>query len=90
MEKIEKNVVKLEITVEAEKFSEAMKKAYVKNAKKFNVPGFRKGKAPMSIIKRQYGEGVFYEDAINICCDDTYPEALKEHNIKPVDYLTNK
>ena len=40
----------------------------------------------MSIIKRQYGEGVFYEDAINICCDDTYPEALKEHNIKPVDY----
>ncbi|PRR79095.1 Trigger factor [Clostridium liquoris] len=86
MEKIEKNVVKLEITVEAEKFSEAMKKAYVKNAKKFNVPGFRKGKAPMSIIKRQYGEGVFYEDAINICCDDTYPEALKEHNIKPVDY----
>lgn len=86
MEKIEKNVIKLEITVEAEKFNEAMKKAYAKNAKKFNVPGFRKGKAPMSIIKRQYGEGVFYEDAINICCDETYPEALKEYSIRPVDY----
>lgn len=86
MEKIEKNVVKLEITVEAEKFVEAMKKSYAKNAKKFNIPGFRKGKAPMNIIKRHYGEGVFYEDAINICCDDTYPEALKEYDIKPVDY----
>ncbi|WP_315121414.1 trigger factor [uncultured Clostridium sp.] len=86
MEKIEKNIVKLEITVESEKFNEAMKKAYAKNAKSFNIPGFRKGKAPMNIIKRQYGEGVFYEDAINICCDDTYPEALKEHDIKPVDY----
>lgn len=86
MEKIESNVVKLEITVEAEKFTEAMKKAFSKNAKKFNIPGFRKGKAPMNIIKKYYGEGVFYEDAINFCCDDTYPEVLKENNIKPVDY----
>ena len=86
MEKTEKNIVKLEITVESEKFNEAMKKAYAKSAKNFNIPGFRKGKAPMNIIKRQYGEGVFYEEAINICCDSTYPEALKEHNIKPVDY----
>jgi len=86
MEKIENNVVKLEITVEVEKFTEAMKKAFAKNAKKFNIPGFRKGKAPMNIIKKHYGEGVFYEDAINFCCDDTYPEVLKENNIKPVDY----
>lgn len=86
MEKIENNIVKLEITVEAEKFNEAMKKAYVKNAKKFNIPGFRKGKAPMNIIKKYYGEGVFYEDAINFCCDDTYPVAVKENNLKPVDY----
>jgi len=86
MEKIENNVVKLEITVEAEKFNQAMKKAYAKNAKQFNIPGFRKGKAPMNIIKKHYGEGVFYEDAINFCCDDTYPEILKEHNINPVDY----
>lgn len=86
MEKIENNVVKLEVTVESKKFNEAMKKSYAKNVKKFNVPGFRKGKAPMSIIKRYYGETVFYEDAINICCDDTYPKALKEKEIKPVDY----
>ena len=86
MEKIENNIVKLEITVEAEKFNEAIKKSYAKNAKKFNIPGFRKGKAPMNIIKKHYGEGVFYEDAINFCCDDTYPDALKENNINPVDY----
>lgn len=86
MEKIENNVVKLEITVECAKFNEAMKKAFAKNAKKFNIPGFRKGKAPMNIIKKYYGEGVFYEDAINFCCDDTYPGVLKEKNIKPVDY----
>ena len=86
IEKKEKNIVKLEIRVEAEKFNEALRKSYFKNAKKFNIPGFRKGKAPMSIIKRYYGEGVFYEDAINFCCDDTYPKAIKENDIKVVDY----
>lgn len=86
VEKIEKNVVKLEITVEADKFSEALKKSYAKNAKKFNIPGFRKGKAPIHIIKQYYGEGVLYEDAINFACEDTYPEVIKENNIKPVDY----
>lgn len=86
MEKIEKNVVKLEITVEADKFNEAMKKSYKKNVKRFNVPGFRKGKAPMNIIEKYYGEGVLYEDAINFCCDETYPEALTQNDIKPVDY----
>ncbi|WP_446897637.1 trigger factor [Clostridium sp. LBM24168] len=86
MEKVENNVVKLEITVESKKFNEAVKKAFAKNAKKFNIPGFRKGKAPMNIIKKYYGEGVFYEDAVNFCCDDTYPKAIKENNIKPVDY----
>jgi trigger factor len=88
VEKIEQNVVKLEITVEVEKFNEALKKAYAKSAKKFNIPGFRKGKAPINIIKKYYGEGVFFEDAINICCDDTYPVVIKENNIRPVDYPT--
>lgn len=86
MEKVENNVVKFEITVEAEKFNEAVEKAYKKNKAKYNIPGFRKGKAPLSIIKQYYGEGVFYEDAVNFCCDDTYPLALEENNIKPVDY----
>ncbi|MFT5871772.1 MAG: trigger factor [Clostridium sp.] len=86
MEKLEKNIIKLEITVEAKRFDVALKKSSVKNSKTINIPGFRKGKAPMSIIKKMYGEGVFFEDAINFCCDDTYPEALKEHDISPLDY----
>lgn len=86
IERVENNVVKLEITVEKEKFNEAIKKAYKKNVKRFNVPGFRKGKAPMNIITRYYGEGVFYEDAINTCCEEAYPKAVEEHNLQPVDY----
>lgn len=86
MEKLEKNIIKLEITVEAKRFSESLKKSSVKNSKTINMPGFRKGKAPMSMIKKMYGEGVFFEDAINFCCDDTYPEALKEYDISPLDY----
>ncbi|SHK16010.1 trigger factor [Hathewaya proteolytica DSM 3090] len=86
VEKKEHNIIELEITVEAEKFNEGIKSAYKKNVKKFNIPGFRQGKAPMHIIKKFYGEGVFFEDAINFCCDETYPVALKENNIKPVDY----
>ncbi|BAQ14883.1 putative trigger factor [Clostridium botulinum] len=86
VENIEKNVVKLEITVDSEKFNEAVKKSFKKNAKRFNVPGFRKGKAPLNIIKKYYGEGVLFEDAINFCCEDTYPKAIEENNIKPVDY----
>ena len=86
MEKLEKNIIKLEVTVEAKRFNESLKKSSTKNSKTINIPGFRKGKAPMSIIKKMYGEGVFFEDAINFCCDDTYPEALKEHDINPLDY----
>ncbi|MHC1720588.1 MAG: trigger factor [Clostridiaceae bacterium] len=86
VEKIETNVYKLEITVEAEKFNEAMNKSYKKNVNKFNIPGFRKGKAPMNIIKKFYGEAALFDDAIDICCDETYPVALAENDIKPVDY----
>ncbi|MFD3156249.1 trigger factor [Haloimpatiens sp. FM7330] len=86
VEKIETNVVKLEIAVEAKEFDAALKKSYSKNVKRFNVPGFRKGKAPMAIIKKYYGEGVLYEDAINFCCEDTYPKAVEENDIKPIDY----
>lgn len=86
VEKLDNNVVKLEITVEAKQFAEGMKKAYFKNVKNFNIPGFRKGKAPMNVIKKFYGEGVFFEDAINFCCDATYPKAIEENGINPVDY----
>jgi len=86
MDKIGTNVIKLEISVEANKFNEAIKKSYFKNSNKYNIPGFRKGKAPMSIIKKYYGSQVFYEDAINFCYEDTYSEAIKQMDIKPVDY----
>lgn len=86
MEKVETNVVKLEVVVDAAKFNEALKKSYNKNSKRFNVPGFRKGKAPMNIIKKYYGVEALYEDAINFCCDDTYPKALDDNKITPVDY----
>ena len=78
------NEVKLEITVEAEKFENAMKKVYFQNAKYFNIPGFRKGKAPMNIVEKYYGPEIFYEDAFNDVATENYDEALKENNIEVV------
>ena len=69
MEKISTNVVKFEVKVSAEKFSEALTKAYKKNVKHFNVPGFRKGKVPMNVVKKYYGVESLYEDAINFAID---------------------
>ncbi len=86
MNKIENNVVELEIKVESKKFDEALKKAYKKNVNKFNIQGFRKGKVPMNIVKKFYGVEVLFDDAINFCIDEVYPTALSENNIKPVDY----
>lgn len=88
VEKKDKNIVELEIEVEAAKFEEAVQKSYLKNSKKFTVPGFRKGKAPRSIIERYYGKEVFYEDAINIVCADAYDKAIEENDIFPVDRPT--
>lgn len=85
VEKKDKNIVELEIEVEAAKFEEAVQKSYEKNCKKFAVPGFRKGKAPRNIIERYYGKEVFYEDAINIVCADAYDKAIEENDIYPVD-----
>ena len=79
-----KNEVKLTFNVEAEKFEEAMKKVYAKTAKYFNIPGFRKGKAPMQLVERQYGSAIFYEDAFNELVPDIYDEAIKENKIEAV------
>ncbi len=79
-----KNEVKLSFTVEAEKFEEAMKKVYTKTAKYFNIPGFRKGKAPMQLVERQYGSEIFYEDAFNELAPEVYDAAIKENNIEAV------
>ncbi len=78
------NEVKLEITVEAEKFDEAIKKVYFKSAKYFNIPGFRKGKAPMQIVEKYYGKEIFYEDAFNEVAQDALEEAVKENKLEVV------
>lgn len=78
------NEVKLEITVEAEKFNEAIKKVYFKSAKYFNIPGFRKGKAPIQIVEKYYGKEIFYEDAFNEVAEEALEEAVKEHNLEVV------
>ncbi|MGG7159537.1 trigger factor [Clostridium baratii] len=86
MEKIEANVVKFEVRVEAEKFTAALNKAYNKNKKNFNIPGFRKGKVPMAMVKKHYGVEVLFEDAINTVVSETYPTLIEENKLKPIDY----
>ena len=86
MEKIDVNVVKFEVKVEADKFKEALTRAYKKNVKKFNVPGFRKGKVPMSVVKKYYGVEVLLEDAVNFAIERSYANVLKENNVRPVDF----
>ena len=86
MEKIEANVVKIEVKVEAAKFDEALKKAYNKNKARFNVQGFRKGKVPMAVVKKFYGVEALYDDAVNFAIEETYPTVLEENDIRPVDY----
>ncbi len=85
IENIEKSVVKLEIEVDGEKFEQGMQKSFLKNAGRFNIPGFRKGKAPRKMVERYYGEQVLYEDAINIICPEAYDEAVEQNSLKPVD-----
>ncbi len=85
LEKVENNIATLEISVSPEKLEEGMMKAYIKNVKRFNIPGFRKGKAPRTLIEKYYGEGIFYEDAINAVCPEAYEEAIEEHKLEPVD-----
>ena len=86
MEKIDVNVVKFEVKVEADKFKEALTRAYKKNVKKFNVPGFRKGEVPMNVVKKYYGVEVLLEDAVNFAIEGSYANVLKENNVRPVDF----
>ena len=79
-----KNEVKLSFTIEAAKFDEAMKKVYVKTAKYFTIPGFRKGKAPMQMVEKHYGSEIFYEDTFNELVPEIYDAAIKENNIAAV------
>jgi len=81
---IEKNLHELKIGIDAETFSAAVSRVYKKQVKNITVPGFRKGKAPRSIIEKMYGKGVFYEDAINDLIPQVYTEALKESGLDVV------
>ena len=71
LEKLEGNKAKLELNVSADKFEEGIAKAYQKLKGKFNIPGFRKGKAPRKMVENFYGPQVFYEDAL----DEIIPQA---------------
>lgn len=77
--------VSFKITVENDKFKEAVNKAYNKTKGKYNIPGFRKGKAPKVVIETQYGKGIFYNDAIDMLFKEVYPQAIKELNLDVID-----
>ena len=79
-----KNEVKLEFTIEAKIFDEGIKKVFDKNAKYFNIPGFRKGKAPMNIVEKYYGDEIFYEDAFNEVVPKIYDDAIKSEKLDVV------
>lgn len=85
VEKTDKNnEVKLSFTIEASKFEEAIQKVYVKSAKYFNIPGFRKGKAPYKIVEKQYGAQIFYEDAFNEVAGEVYEAEIKAAGLEVV------
>ncbi len=83
--KIETNRYQLEIAIDGEQFREAIKQAYRKEGKKINVPGFRKGKAPLHIIETYYGSEVFFEDALNLLYADAVEAAINESGLKVID-----
>lgn len=81
VEKLEKNMAKLTVEVPAEEFDKALTAAYNKNKGRFNIPGFRKGKAPQAMIEKMYGASILYEDAVNEALDATYGDAAEESGL---------
>lgn len=84
-EKIDKNLVSIEVEVEAEKVARALDQAFKKVVMKVNVPGFRKGKVPRGMFESRFGVESLYQDAIDIMLPDAYTQAIKENNLEPVD-----
>ncbi len=81
----EKNDVKFTMEFTAEEFEQAQIKAYQKSKNQFAIDGFRKGKAPRSIIEKKYGEGIFFEDALDELFREEYPKALAELDLEVID-----
>lgn len=81
VEDLGKNMMKLTIEATAGDFEVALEKAYQKNKNKLNVQGFRKGKAPRSVIEKMYGVGIFYEDAANEIIPEAYEQAAEESKL---------
>lgn len=86
--KKEGNKIELKVIVTKEEFKKGISEAFQKNKTKFQIPGFRRGKAPRQVIEQRYGKEVFYEEAINIAFPKAYEKALDAHNIDPVDQPT--
>ena len=82
--KTETNTYTLEVSISGEDFKAAIVKAYNKQKGKIAIPGFRKGKAPLAVIERYYGKGVFYEDALDILYPEVVGDAIKESGIEAV------
>lgn len=78
------NELKLTFNIPAEVFDEGMKKVYSKTAKYFNIPGFRKGKAPMKLVEKTYGSEIFYEDTFNEIVPEIFEKEVKEQNLEIV------
>ncbi len=85
VEKLEKSMIAVEVEVEVEKVKIAFDKAYRQLAKKVNIPGFRKGKAPKNIIQSYYGKEVVYEDVAHDLIETTYPEVVNQEALDVVD-----
>ena len=82
VEKLEKNMAKMTVTVPAEEFEKATVEAYNRQKNRISIPGFRKGHAPKAMIEKMYGAGIFYEEAVDIILDRTYPEACRESGLE--------
>ncbi|NLJ78545.1 MAG: trigger factor, partial [Tissierellia bacterium] len=85
LEKKENNRALINIEIDAKEFEKAVQGVYLRNRNRFNIPGFRKGRAPRKIIELNYGEGIFYEEALNDILPKAYDGAIEDLELEPVD-----
>lgn len=84
LERKENHVVVLTIALSKEEFAAALQQSFQKNKNRFQIPGFRKGKAPYHMVRQYYGEGALYDDAIDFAVNLAYAAAVKEHGLEVV------